>query len=256
MTMIVGCCTMQHLVIATLAFSLVLAGLASTATISTEAGVFRRELMPVVAVGTSNVLIAQSVDASGAPSPVGHVGGVFDSPLRGGKLFPHGFSVPLPPAGSTSAASFGLKGVLGSELMSMIAVCLGGIWVGAVSSSVKVVIGRRVPAQVLQAVVGSVAVAVAGFHAWRAGADESLQHQTVNSPVPTGDSHPAVLLAIESNFHVTTPPKGAPIFDSSIKASYTSEIADFVKVDTRDGFPDFCHGSKCTVGSGSAKGGT
>ncbi len=245
MGIIVWCCTTQHLLSAKLALSLVPAGLASTATISTEAGVFRRELMPVVAVGTPNVLVAQSVDASGATSPVSYIGGVLAAPLGGGELFPHSFSATVPGAGSAAASRSIAHRVLGRVLMALGAVGLGCVGVSAVPHPVVGILRRRAPLQILKPVVVPLSVQVPALHPLRTGADESLQDQAVNSPEPTANS----------DFGVSH--DNAVFQYVTLLVSYTSKVADFVKGSRASrgaGLPDFFHSSKCTVLSDSTKG--
>lgn len=231
MTSSIGCCVSQQ------CGSSVLAGFTSSPAVAADSGVLGSELVSVVAVGASSVLVPEAVNTSGAPSPFVDVGSMLCSALRSGELLAH-----CPPTlgsltGEARATSLGPNGVFRRVLMSLRAVGLAGVEVGAMLNLVAIVARRRIPAQICRAVVGLVSVVMACLHPQRAGANEGFQHQVVDISVPADDSHAQVSLA-----------DGGGLEDSPITVSHTSKVADFIGNESADDwFPGFCHASECTV---------
>lgn len=214
---------------------------APSAAVATDGGVLGRELVPVVAVGASGVLVAESVDLAGAPSPLAHVCGLVGSPFGGGQLLTHRFLAPLAVAGAALAVSgLGSSSVFWGELVTLSAVGFVGVVVGTVLGLVASVVRWCVPAQILQPVVEAVAVVVARFHSWWARANEGFQHQAVDIPIFPGDSHAQILFTDRSGW--------GGFQDAAIAISYSSEVADFVgNESTHDRLPGFRHSPNCTV---------
>ena len=210
----------------------------SAATVTANLGVLGGVLMPIAAMSASGVLVPEPVDSPRPPSPVMHVGGTFSSTFSSGRFHPRRFSGRLSLACSAGSTRLGAVGVFRRVLMSIPAVRPTG-GVGSMLSLVRGVILRRVPAQILQAIVGANAVAVTRLHTRRAGADEGFENQAMNGSVDTADSHLQVLLAFSAGAS-----RGEQL---PLETAYPTKVADLIARKVWDWPPHFWHGVNRTV---------